>query len=181
MYDLSLHILDLIENSIRAKATAIAVSVEADPDADELTILVEDNGAGLSVPASQASDPFYTTKQGKRTGLGLSLLRGAAERAGGKLSLGPSALGGLAVTATMGLSHIDRSPMGDLAATVSSVVCTNPEIDLMCRLQVGDRQYEVCARDVVQEVPAGAQQGLALARRVSEKIKTGLAALSLSG
>jgi anti-sigma regulatory factor (Ser/Thr protein kinase) len=115
--DLSLHILDVMENSIRAGATAISLTVAEDPEQDRLTIIVEDNGPGLSVPPDVATDPFYTTKNGKRTGLGLSLLRATAEQAGGKLTLRRSELGGLAVEAAMQLSHVDRSPLGDLAAT----------------------------------------------------------------
>ena len=177
MRDLSLHILDLIENSIRAEASVISVTIAEDPAADSLAIVVEDNGPGLSVPPEKAADPFYTTKSGKRTGLGLSLLRGAAERAEGGLTLGTSALGGLAVTATMRLGHVDRSPMGDLAATFSSVVCTNPGLDLRCRFRVGEREWVVRSSDVAKELPAGERCGLAVARRVSERIKAGLAAI----
>ena len=179
MRDLSLHVLDLIENSIRAGATVIAVSIVQDREQDLLRIVVEDNGPGLSVPTELALDPFYTTKGGKRVGLGLSLFRGAAERAGGTLALERSPLGGLAVVATMRLSHVDRSPLGDLAATFSSVVCTNPQLDLRCRFSNGPREWVVRAPDVAKELPADDRCGLAVARRVSERIKTGLAAIEV--
>jgi anti-sigma regulatory factor (Ser/Thr protein kinase) len=179
MRDLSLHVLDLIENSIRAEATVIAVTVVEDPEKDILKIIVEDNGSGLGVPPEVATDPFYTTKDGKKTGLGLSLIRGAAERAGGGVELRQSKLGGLAVTATMQLSHIDRTPMGDLATTISSVVCTNPGIDLGCRFVVGKREWAVWSSEVAKELPASERGGLAVARRVSEHIKAGLAAIEV--
>jgi signal transduction histidine kinase len=131
--DLSLHILDLIENSIAAGATIIRVSIEQRLRGDEMVIAVEDNGHGLSVLPDKAMDPFFTTKSGKHTGLGLSLLKAAAERAGGALSLSRSKLGGLAVEAVMQIHHVDRSPLGDIATTISSMACTNPEIDLRCR------------------------------------------------
>ena len=175
MRDLSLHLLDLIENSIRAEATIVAVTVIEDAVRDMLKLVVEDNGPGLSVPPKVAMDPFFTTKEGKRTGLGLSLIQGAAERAGGGVELARSPLGGLAVTATMQLSHVDRSPMGDLAATISSIVCTNPGIDLRCRFNVGKGEWEVCSSEVAKELPMTERGGLAVARRVSERIKAGLA------
>ena len=179
MRDMSLHILDLTENSIRAGASVVSVTVAEDPEKDVLEIVVEDNGTGLSVPPEKATDPFYTTKAGKRTGLGLSLFRAAAEQAGGGLKLGRSPLGGASVHATMVLSHVDRVPLGDLAATFSSVVCTNPRLDLRCRFRVADRECVVRVSDVAREFPVGEGRGLSVARQVHERIKAGLAALEV--
>ena len=178
MRELSLHILDLIENSIRAGATVVALTVEERNEADILEITVEDNGPGLDVPPEKALDPYYTTKHGKHTGLGLSLFKAAAEEAGGMLTLGKSALGGLSVTARMQLSHIDRRPMGDLAATVSAVVCTNPDLDLCCMLRSKRGESRLCVSDIAKELYADERCGLVIARRVSEKVRSGLAAMS---
>jgi len=177
MRELSLHILDLIENSVRAGASTILMTVVENPQRDVLKIIVEDDGPGLNVPSEAALDPFYTTKDGKRTGLGLSLFRSTAEQAGGRVALRQSVFGGLAVEATMQLSHVDRIPVGDIAATVSSVVCTNPELDLCCRFRVGDEECLVRVSDVAKELPIGKRSGLAVARRVSERIKAGLETL----
>jgi anti-sigma regulatory factor (Ser/Thr protein kinase) len=177
MRELSLHILDLIENSVRAGAAMILITLVEDERKDILKITVEDDGPGLSVSTEAALDPFYTTKNGKRTGLGLSLFRGAAEQAGGRLTLRESALGGLAVEAAMQLNHLDRVPLGDIAATVSSVACTNPEIDLCCKFHVGEQECIVRVSDIAKELPIGKRSGLAVARRVSERIKAGLEAV----
>lgn len=177
MRELSLHILDLIENSIRADASIIAVTIAEKPDQDLLEIRVEDNGPGLNVTPEQAADPFYTTKNGKRTGLGLGLFRAAAEQAGGTFSIEKSPLGGVAVKATMQLTDIDRQPLGDLAATLSSVVCTNPHLDLWCRFSSGKGECVVRVSDIAKEFRANERCGLAIARRVSEKIKSGIAAI----
>ncbi|MDQ1255767.1 MAG: hypothetical protein QG656_361 [Candidatus Hydrogenedentes bacterium] len=181
MRELSLHILDLIENSIRAGASSIAVTVEERPDKDSMTIAVEDNGPGLSVSFEKAVDPFYTTKEGKRTGLGLSLFKAAAEQANGSMTLGKSALGGLAVEAKMQLSHIDRYPLGDLAATLSSVVCTNPDLDLSVRIASSGGDCDVRVTDIANEFCAHDRCGLAIARRVSERVKKALTAVSVHG
>lgn len=178
MRELSLHILDVIENSIRAGASIISVSITDDPAEDLLEIKVEDNGSGLNIPAEDALDPFYTTKDGKRTGLGLSLFRAAAEQADGGLAIEKSDLGGVLVRVTMRLSHVDRRPLGDLAATLSSVVCTNPDLDLWCRFSSGGSECRVRVSDVARELQVTERCGLAIARRVSEKIRNGLAAMS---
>ena len=190
MREIALHILDLIENSIRAQATIIAVSVEAMPEQDLLRIVIEDNGTGLKVSPEAALDPFYTTKSGKRTGLGLSLFRGAAESTGGRLTLGKSSLGGatsrgpgLKVTVEMGLTHVDRNPLGDLAATFSSVVCTNPEIDFRFCLRTarhgaanvgGERVCRINVFDLAGELGQDRCGGLAVAQKVMEKIRAEL-------
>lgn len=180
MYELSLHILDLIENAIRADASIIAVTITERAQRDQIEILVEDNGSGLRVPPENAMDPFYTTKEGKRTGLGLSLFRAAAEEAGGSLAIEKSSLGGVGVRVTMHLGDIDRKPLGDLAATLSSVVCTNPHLDLWCRLSTGAGECVVRVSDVAKEFRANERCGLAIARRVSEKIRRGLATIGSS-
>ena len=179
MRDLSLHILDLIENALRAGATLVMVTVAEQPATDRLRIAVEDNGRGLTVPEDEAMDPFYTTKAGKKTGLGLSLFRTTAEQAGGGVTLRQSVLGGLAVDASMQLGHIDRAPLGDIAATISSVVCTNPGLDVWCRFSVDDRDCVVRISEVVKELPIGERSGLAVARRTAEKIKRALAMLEV--
>jgi len=179
MRELSLHILDLIENSVRAGASFILMTVIEKPERDVLKIIVEDDGPGLSVLPDTALDPFYTTKDGKRTGLGLSLLRSTAEQAGGQVALRQSAFGGLAVEATMQLSHVDRIPVGDIAATVSSVVCTNPELNLWCRLGTDDRECLVRVSEIAEELPIGKRSGLAVARLVSERIKAGIETLDV--
>ena len=179
MRDISLHVLDLIENSVRAGATVVSVTVAEEPDRDLLEIRVEDNGPGFAVPPDTAADPFYTTKAGKHTGLGLSLFGAAVGRADGTLTLSTSPLGGASVKATMRLNHVDRSPLGDLAATLSSVVCTNPEIELTCRVRVGQQECVVRASDVVRELPRRERGGLAVARRFASKVRAGLAAIDV--
>jgi len=176
---MSLHILDLIENAVRADATLVMVTVAEELDKDLLRIVVEDNGRGLRVPPEEAADPFYTTKSGKKTGLGLSLFSSTAQQAGGEAHLKESVLGGLAVEATMQLHHIDRIPLGDMAATICSVVCTNPDLDLWCRFSVGARACVVRVSEVVKELPIGQRSGLAVARRVADKIRAAVTTLQV--
>lgn len=180
MREIALHILDLIENSIRAGATVISVAVEEEPDQDLLLLSVEDNGPGLGVSGATAADPFFTTKGGKKTGLGLSLLKFRTEQAGGSFRLEASALGGLAVRAAMPLSHVDRSPLGDLAATLASVVCTNPDVELRSCLRVGSREWRVSTADIARALPVGGRSEIAVARRMRERIAEGLSALHVT-
>jgi hypothetical protein len=178
--ELSLHILDLMENAIRAGASRIDVRIEERPESDLLAVSVEDNGPGLSVRPEVATDPFFTTKEGKKTGLGLSLFRFRVEQAGGSLRLERSALGGLAVRARMSLGHLDRSPMGDQASTLASVVCTNPEVEFRLSMRTGSGELEVSSVEIARAMQAVQRSEIAVARRVRERITEGLSALHLT-
>jgi hypothetical protein len=178
--ELSLHILDLVENSLRAGATVIEVSLEQDLRADRLAIGVEDDGPGLQMPPEQALDPFFSTKPGKKTGLGLSLFRFRLEQAGGRLTLGRSPLGGLAVRGEMALGHVDRSPLGDLATTLSGVVASSPQVELRCNLRTGHRQWRSNSRELAEAMAGnGGANPFTVAREVYKHIKEGLAALRI--
>ncbi len=184
MRELSLHILDLAENSLRAEATRVTLTITADPTTDRLVIELEDDGTGLTVSAAQALDPFYTTKLGKRTGLGLSLFRAAAERAAGTLRLAPATSAapgrpGLKIIADMQLSHLDRSPLGDLAATLGVLVCTQPGVDFRVHLRLAGRAFDLSTLELTRDAAIRDDDGLALARRVIEMIRAELQAAEL--
>ena len=171
MRELSLHILDLVENSIRAQATAILISITVDKKKDSLEISIEDNGPGFDIAEEKAFDPFYTTKDGKKTGLGLSLFREAAQRAGGDASIGNSLyLGGAAVRAKMKFTDIDRSPLGDLASSVAGMVCTNPQIDFQILILFDGKESFLSSAKIVEESNF---DSLAAAETVYEWVKEG--------
>ena len=155
MHDLSLYLLDVIENSVRAGASVVATTIVADRSAGTLVIDVQDDGPGLPVQAEAAMDPFYTTKQHKKTGLGLSLFRQAAEDAGGGLTVGRSdELGGVAVHAWLALDNVDRPPLGDVATSILTMVATNPDIDFRVHLVDGGERVEVRGSELPQRLPA---------------------------
>jgi signal transduction histidine kinase len=175
MRDLSLHVLDLMENSIRAGASVVSVTVQQDSARNRLRIVVADNGPGLAVPAGVATDPFFTTKRGKRTGLGLSLFAAAAERAGGKLALRKSRLGGLSVAATMQLDHVDRAPLGDLATTLATVAAANPGLEIRCRLSAGEGRREMRFGRQNRASSASGPDGLFRAGALAEAVRKAIA------
>ncbi len=130
MEDLSLHLLDIVENSLRAHARSVTITVTEDEPADMVTLEVRDDGDGMPAEIlAQAADPFYTTKEGKRVGLGLSLLAQAAAEAEGSLCLESEPGRGTCVRATFRRSHIDRKPLGDIAQTLRCLTATRPDVD----------------------------------------------------
>jgi anti-sigma regulatory factor (Ser/Thr protein kinase) len=142
MKELALHILDLAENALRAGATELDITIERDEAADTLTVLITDNGRGMSPEAlARVSDPFYTTKKTRRTGLGIPLAAHAAQRAGGSFSITSQEGRGTCITAVFQHSHIDRQPLGDMAGTVVALLLSNPAIEVRFVCRSGAREY----------------------------------------
>ena len=143
MRELSLHVLDLLQNSIEAGATAVAVRVEEDNLEDRLEIEVTDDGRGMPEEVARAVlDPFVTSRKTRRVGLGLPLLAAAAERCNGQLSIDSSVGVGTTVIVSFQLSHIDRAPFGDMTSTLLSVILQEPPVALSYRHRVEDRWFE---------------------------------------
>jgi signal transduction histidine kinase len=175
LHDISLHILDLIENSLHARASIVDIRMEIDKKGDWILVRVEDNGEGMQAPPEQALNPFYTTRRSKRVGLGLSLFKAAAESAGGQLTLSRSEdLGGMSVRAKMKLSHIDRPPLGDLATTISTMVLANPSIDFHLSLNSGDQTFSFRLSQFAGECGLNAESNVDLASSVHELLRAEL-------
>ena len=132
MQEISLNILDIAENSIRAEASLIEITVRELPAEDVLSFMVKDNGCGMDEEmVRRVTDPFVTTRTTRKVGLGISLLKSHAEQTGGGVKI-ESALGvGTTLTATFSYSHIDRQPLGDISAVMVSLISMNPDIDFI--------------------------------------------------
>ena len=132
MEDLSLHILDIVENSIRAKASRIEIKVIEDSGKDLLTIEIKDNGDGMDEETvKKVIDPFFTTKSTRKVGLGLPMLRQTARESGGDVEIESKVGRGTRVKATLVYSHIDRKPLGNMGKTLTTLIVGNPEVDLI--------------------------------------------------
>ena len=134
MKDISLHILDVAENALAAGATRIEVVVREMDERDELHVEIRDDGRGMTAEQiAGARDPFYTTKPGKRIGLGLALLGQAAREAGGRMEIDSAPGAGTRVHAVFGLRHPDRKPLGDIEGTCTLLQLSHPEVEVVLR------------------------------------------------
>jgi signal transduction histidine kinase len=148
MEDLSLHILDIAENSISGSARRIEIRIEEDAGSDMLTIEIKDDGKGMDEQTLQkALDPFFTTRTTRRVGLGLPLLAQAARQTNGKIKLTSKPGQGTTVKATFSLSHLDRQPMGDIQETIRTLVAGHPEIDFLYEYKTNDSIYHFDTRE----------------------------------
>lgn len=130
MREIALHLLDMAENSVVAESRNISISVHEDLLHDRLTACVTDDGRGMdAATVKKVQDPFYTTRRTRNVGLGIPLLKLAAEMAEGSFSLASEPGKGTRVKAVFRHSHVDRMPLGDLPFTFLTVLIADPNID----------------------------------------------------
>jgi len=151
MKDLSSHILDIVQNSIRAKAVLIQIEITELPEKDRLIITISDDGKGMTKEQMhQATDPFYTSRTTRKVGLGLSLLKQNAEMTGGTFYLESEPGKGTKVTAEFGLSHFDRPVMGDLTGTLLLLICSVGNIEYVFHHQTPTGNFKLDTREIRQ-------------------------------
>jgi anti-sigma regulatory factor (Ser/Thr protein kinase) len=153
MRELSLHILDLARNSIEAGATTLHVEVVERQDTDTLEVTVRDDGRGMDRETQQqALDPFFTTRETRKVGLGLSLLKATCERCGGRLEIQSQPRCGTEVRCTMSLRHVDRPPLGDMGKVIQALACEADHTTLRYRHQTGGKRFEVDTIELQKEL-----------------------------
>lgn len=157
MPEISLNILDVAENSTRAGASLVEITVNADMAADLLTVVIKDNGCGMSAEqVSHVTDPFFTSRTTRKVGLGVPFFKYAAESTGGCFTI-ESRLGeGTTVTAVFVLSHIDRMPLGDITSTIHTLVVYHPETDFLYRYCYNEASFTMDTqqfRQILGDVP----------------------------
>jgi anti-sigma regulatory factor (Ser/Thr protein kinase) len=175
MEDLSLHILDIAENSVNAGADRIEIHIIEDQDKDSISLEIIDNGMGMDEETvKKALDPFYTTKKIRRFGFGLSLLSEAARTAGGTFSIESKKGEGTEVRAHFQHSHIDRQPLGDMAQTLITLIMGSPGIDFLYIHRKERREYRLDTAEIrtqLGDVPLNSPQVLKILREDLKKFK----------
>ncbi len=152
MKELSLHILDLVQNSLHANATEVKIEIFECLRENLYQMKISDNGSGMSNEVlNQVLNPFFTTKK-KKTGLGIPLLKQHAEMAGGKFSIESAPEKGTTISASFEHDHFDRQPIGDISATLISLIRAYPETYFIYHHTVDDKDFYLDTRDLKKEL-----------------------------
>ncbi|MBD5560817.1 MAG: ATP-binding protein [Clostridia bacterium] len=155
MREISLHLLDLVENALLADAQSISLRLTVDPPADRVVLSIADNGCGMTRDLlRKAADPFVSGRPGRRISLGLALTQAGAERAGGRLRICSREGAGTQVAALYRFSHPDRPPIGDFAGTVRLVMFCNPVRSFRVEGRMPGRRSVLDTRDLRRLMPA---------------------------
>lgn len=148
MTELSLNVLDIAQNSVKAKASLIEISVDISTAENRLTITIKDNGCGMDEDTvNKVTDPFYTTRTTRKVGLGVPFFKMSAEMTGGHFNISSEKGKGTEVIAEYVLDSIDRMPLGDMPSTVETLVLYNTDIDFIYKYSVDGEGFEL---DTVQ-------------------------------
>lgn len=153
MRDLSLHLLDIVQNSLKAGASRIEIRIDADTVRDRLSIDVIDNGCGMSEAfLSKVTDPFTTSRTTRSVGLGVPLFREAATITGGSFDIDSTVGVGTRLRAEFVISSIDRLPIGDMADTLTGLVLSDPARTYVIAFSAGDKRFDLDLDEVRQEL-----------------------------
>jgi hypothetical protein len=134
--EIALHLLDIAENSVAAQAATVTVSVCENLYLDRLIASVTDDGRGMDArQAAQVIDPFVTSRTTRNVGLGIPLLKMAAEACNGCLEIASTPGKGTCLTVEFQREHIDRMPLGDLVWTFLNLLVAHPEVHWVFRYQ----------------------------------------------
>jgi hypothetical protein len=147
--NLSMHIMDILQNSIEASPTKVEIDINEDTQSNMLTMIIGDNGKGMDKKTAQvASDPFFTTRSTRKVGLGLSLLKQNAERTGGFFSIKSAEGIGTRITAGFVLDNVDRPVLGDIPGVIVLTATTNIGIQFIYTHKKNGKSYSFNTNEV---------------------------------
>ncbi len=150
--DISLHLMDLIQNSVTAGASLIEVFLQADRIRDLLTVSIQDNGCGMTEEfVKKVTDPFTTSRKTRKVGMGIPFFQLACEQAGGKMEIRSEPGVGTWISGTFCISHIDRLPLGEVGETARYLILCYPGIDFRFTLQ-GEETFYLDTRELKREL-----------------------------
>jgi hypothetical protein len=147
MNDLSFHITDIANNSLRAEATEVEIDIRAEKSS--VIITITDNGTGMDEETlACARNPFYTTRTTRKVGLGLPFLFQNAEQTGGSVSIDSELGKGTKVTAVFHSDHIDMPPWGDLSGTIALLITGIPQINFAFHYQTEKGSFSISSAEI---------------------------------
>ena len=157
MEDIASHIMDIVMNSVTAKAKNISIDIDKDGVANTLSLAISDDGVGMDRETAQkVQDPFFSTKTGRKVGLGIPLLKGTAETTGGSFSLQSASGRGTSIRATFDAGHPDLPPLGNLKDTFLVLIVSHPEVDFTLRYCVDGKDFSLVTKELktqLEDVP----------------------------
>lgn len=149
MDEIASHILDIVANSVAAKAKNIDILITKDTPGSRLSLMIRDDGVGMDEDmAKNVQDPFFSTKTGRKVGLGVPLLKGTAETTGGRFSLNSKVDRGTEISVEFDLNHPDLPPLGNIRDTLFVLIVSNPEVDFVFVYRNNEKGFVLDTKEV---------------------------------
>jgi len=151
--DLSFHIVDVVQNSVTAGADRVEITIEVSRRNDRIRLKISDNGRGMDSETAQlVQDPFYTTKSGKKVGLGIPLMKETALQCDGAFRLTSKLGKGTSIRAEYRLTHIDTPPMGPVDETVFQLIAATPDVDMVLAWITDAGRFAVSTHEIREQI-----------------------------
>jgi len=148
MREISLHILDIVQNSISAGADLVTVTITENAETNIFSVVIKDNGKGMDEEfLKNVTDPFTTSRTTRKVGLGIPLFKLAAENTGGSFKIESAPGKGTTLTADFVLDSIDRQPLGDIAGTMLGLFTSYESIDFLYVHEIDGKVFEADTRE----------------------------------
>jgi hypothetical protein len=149
MDEIASHIMDIVANSLTAGAHNISVHIKKDIEGSLFILDIKDDGVGMDGEmAKKVQDPFFSTKTGRKVGLGIPLLKGTAETTGGTFSLTSEPGSGTRIRVTFNANHPDLPPLGNLKDTILVLAVGNPEVNFLFTYKDSIREFVLDTAEV---------------------------------
>lgn len=175
MKDLSLYVLDIAQNSIRAGASRLEIELFENEATNELGLVITDNGKGMDpLTLEKVKDPFFTTRSTRKVGLGLSLLDQCSKSCNGNLDIVSKKGEGTKIKAIMQLDHIDRPPVGDLASTITSLLTIGENKELIYKHLYNGDLFEFSKSEISEMLDGISLQQPWILKKIRELIQLNL-------
>ena len=162
MPEISLNILDVAQNSLRANASLVEITIKADTKKDQLMVSITDNGCGMTKEQiEKVTDPFFTTRTTRKVGLGIPFFKEAVLATNGDFIISSTPGKGTSVEAVFTLSHIDRMPLGDITETIRALIIMNTNVEFIYTYTINDRSFVLDTREfraILGDVPLDAPE-----------------------
>lgn len=175
MNELSLHILDIVQNSIKANATLVEIIIDENTSNNTFTIIIKDDGLGMNEQTlSSVSDPFFTTRTTRKVGLGVSLFKMACELTEGSFIIESKEYVGTTITAVFTNDHIDRAPLGDIEETLTILILNDKNIDIYYKHIYQSKEYVFDTREIKQVLEGIPLDNYEIIMWIKNNIKEGI-------
>jgi hypothetical protein len=181
MKDLSLHILDIVQNSIRAGAKLVQITIQEKAGDNSYTICITDDGFGMTEEELlKVTDPYFTSRTTRKVGLGIPLLKQNAERTGGCVNIHSIKGEGTTVTAKFGLTHLDRPATGDIASTIVLLIAGTTNVEFEFTYQTDKGLYSLKSIEIKEILEGISLYEFEVQRQLNEMINSNLVEIGYS-
>ena len=181
MRNLSLHILDIMQNSVRANATCIELEITEEIPKNIFQIQIKDNGIGMDKELKEhISDPFTTTRTLRKVGLGIPFLKQICDECEGNLQIESEKLVGTKIIATMKHNHIDRLPLGEIWQTITTLIMARPDIHYIYTHHYNEEEFVFDTQAIAEILEGIPINELSILKWIEEYIQDNLINLSIN-